>query len=469
MSRPAALLLALTALVTVLLPGDLVRAGRVSPSHLSAGGEQTILVRLHASLDVLDDDALSARLGGTVTARLRALSTVALAVNGDESLDDAIGRVEDVKGVVDAEPNYAIRDAAAPEDPLYPAQAPYLSLVGAEAAWEMQTGSATIKVAVLDSGVDLAHPDLEGAIWQNPGETPNNGIDDDGNGCIDDINGCSFFAQGTVDPSCEVPASPNVVDDDFGHGTFVAGIIGARANNGLGVSGVAPGVTILPVKILDCMGNGTVLDAALGIMYAAESGARVANLSFSTDGDSSVLAAAIREAHDTYGMLIVAATGNTGGPAVRFPARMPEALAVASSGYPGGDADARSPFSDWGAQVAVAAPGVSIVSTVPERFCSVRWLCLQDQSYAVASGTSFAAPIVSSLAALILSEAPDMSADLVREVIVDTAEDLPDNGETAWDGAGRVRIDHALAFVRYYLDSINATNAAALDGSDAQP
>ncbi|HEX5141166.1 MAG TPA: hypothetical protein VFX19_09495, partial [Dehalococcoidia bacterium] len=147
MSRPAALLLALTALVAVLLPGALVRAGRVSPSHPSAGGQQTILVRLDASLDSLDDDALSARLGGTVTARLPALSTVALAVNGDESLDDAIGRVEDVKGVVDAEPNYAIRDAAAPEDPLYPAQAPYLSLVGAEAAWEMQTGSATIKVA----------------------------------------------------------------------------------------------------------------------------------------------------------------------------------------------------------------------------------------------------------------------------------------------------------------------------------
>jgi subtilisin family serine protease len=206
----------------------------------------------------------------------------------------------------------------------------------------------------------------------------------------------------------------------------------------------------MPVKILDCAGGGSVFDAAQGILYAARNGARVANLSFGMNGESALLASAIRQAYNGYGMIVVAATGSTGEPFVQFPARMQEVIAVASSGSQDSD-DARSPFSNWGAPVSVTAPGYGITSTVARGFCPTGWHCLADQPYAIASGTSFAAPMVTALAALLLSEKPDLPPELVRGIIQATAIDLPDEGEIYWDGAGRIRIFEAMRFARYYL------------------
>jgi subtilisin family serine protease len=168
------------------------------------------------------------------------------------------------------------------------------------------------------------------------------------------------------------------------------------------------------------------------------------------DGDSAVLASAIREAYYRYGMLVVAATGSTGAPHVQFPARMPEVIAVASAGTQD-DPDVRSWFSNWGPQVDVAAPGYGIAGTVAEGYCPDGWHCLGDQPYAIASGTSFAAPMVTALAALLLSEQPELPPYLVQGIIAATASDLPDAGEMYWDGAGRIRALEALGFARYYL------------------
>jgi subtilisin family serine protease len=206
----------------------------------------------------------------------------------------------------------------------------------------------------------------------------------------------------------------------------------------------------VPVKILDCRGGGTAADAAQGLLYAARIGARVANISFSADGESQTLANAIREAHGRYNMVIVAATGNAGEARVTFPARLPQTLAVASAGMPS-NADQRSYFSDWGPEVGVAAPGLNIIGPVPEPFCETTWFCLEGQPYAIASGTSFAAPLVSALAALLISHNPNLGPETVRSLIEESAWPLPDNATPNWDGAGRIRMREALSQPRYYL------------------
>lgn len=443
MSRPAATLLALTALALLLLP-----ASRGSLRRSSATPPTEVIVGLDASLAVLPDDFLTTYLGAPVLSRSIELNAAVVSVSEDAST--AIARLSVLEGVTYAEPNGRLASAATPNDPLHALQAQSFEALGLPGAWDLHTGDPSVLVAIIDSGIDLAHPDLQGAFWSNAGEIPDNGIDDDENGCIDDLNGCAFFSNGAVDSWCEPPLSQGDVQDDYGHGTFVAGIIGARLDNDTGIAGMAPGVTLMPVKILDCAGGGSVFDAAQGILYAARNGARVANLSFGMTGDSSFLAAAIRQAYYGHGMLVVAATGSTGEPFVQFPARMPEVIAVASSGSEDG-VSARSPFSNWGAQVTVAAPGYGVTSTVAQGLCPEGWSCLSNAPYTTASGTSFAAPIVTALAALLLSEQPHLPPELVRGIIQATALDLPDGGEMYWDGFGRVRFYEAMHFARFYL------------------
>jgi subtilisin family serine protease len=408
-----------------------------------------VIVRLWAPYASLPDATLEARLGGRILDRVPELDSLRLQLTRDESPAEAAARLRQLPQVAMVEPNHIVRAAAIPNDAFYSAQSAYLALVQGPSAWDIEPGDDAVLVAVLDSGLDLTHPDLQGRYWINPFEESNNGVDDDSNGCIDDSNGCSLVSAASVDRSCQEP-QPGAVADDNGHGTFVSGIIAAQGNNGIGISGAAPNVTIVPVKILDCQGAGTALEAAQGILYAARIGARVANISFGADGESLTLANAIREANDRYGMVIVAATGNEGSSRVTCPANLPQVMAVASSGTPS-DADTRSPFSDWGPEVAFAAPGLNIVSTVPPAFCGHGWLCVEDQPYAVASGTSFAAPIVSALAALLLSHQPHLSPRSVREIIASTAEPLPDGATPNWDGAGRIRMREALSQPRFFL------------------
>ena len=196
-----------------------------------------------------------------------------------------------------AEPNYVAHLTDTPNDPGY-GQQWGLPAVHAEEAWTITKGSPAVTIAILDTGVDLNHPDLAGKIWTNPGEIPGNGIDDDGNGYIDDVNGYDFV---NLD---------NNPQDDNGHGTHVAGIAAAGTNNGVGVAGVCWNCKILPLKVMQSSGRGSYSDIAAAVNYASNKGAKVINMSLGGYSDSAVLRDALAAAYSTS--VLVAAAGNDG-------------------------------------------------------------------------------------------------------------------------------------------------------------
>jgi len=449
-------LFAVVALATSFLGlGGRPGAGHVPPTPLPSSpavsrpaaampGEVLVKVRLGGSfLMRLVDDVLGAQEAG----RLDALGVARMKMPPGLGADLAGRFYESLPFVEYAEPNYVLHGVGAPNDPLYgPHQRWYYELIEAPAAWDLGPGAQPAVVAVLDTGVDMAHPDLAGKIWVNPGETPDNGIDDDQNGCVDDLHGCNFVDPETADIACvgRPSGASNDVRDDDGHGTFVAGIVGAATNNGQGVAGTADGVVLMPVKVLACTGGGAVADISAGILYAAENGARVINMSFGGHLESDIIRDAIRTAHDDFGVVLVSATGNMGMADVSFPANLPQVIAVGGSDR--NKPDEPASFSSWGPEVDVVAPGVDITSTVPADLCGRNWRCISSLPYSTASGTSFAAPLVSALAGLLLSRGPALTNEDVRSIIALTAQPLPDYHFAAWAGAGRIRMRQALEF-----------------------
>jgi subtilisin family serine protease len=335
-----------------------------------------------------------------------------------------------------------IASADSPSDPLFGKESAYLTPVSAKGAWDITQGSPDIIVAVVDTGVDVRHPDLSANIWTNGAEIPNNGADDDGNGCVDDLNGCAFVSDSS--PGCE-NITNGFVNDDIGHGTFVAGIV-AAAGNGAGMVGVARNTRIMPIKVLDCYGSGDPIATARGIRYAVRMGARVVNLSLGGLQDSQEARNAVAEA-TAAGVLVVAAAGNAGSPGVAFPARIAEVLAVGAAAQT--NPDRRSAFSSYGPEIDVVAVGEDVVGTLPESRCYVILPCLPGPgAYAIGSGTSFSTPQVSGLAALMLSLAPTLSPSQLTDIIKRTATPLPAGDTPGWAGAGRVNMLEALKAVQ---------------------
>ena len=279
-----------------------------------------------------------------------------------------------------------------------------LAAIRAAEAWDVITGTREIVIAVVDTGVDLSHPDLAAQVWTNPGEVPGNGLDDDGNGKVDDVHGWHFY-QICSSTECYAMEDANVQDDHH-HGTHVAGVAAAATDNRMGVAGVAWGARIMPVKVLGSDGEGWYDDIVRGILYAADNGARIINLSLGGPDPFPPLQEALAYAR-ARGALSVAATGNKSEP-VYYPAAYPEAMAVAATD----SSDARGSFSNYGPAVSVAAPGVGVESTLP------------GGQYGLLTGTSVAAPHVAGLAALIWSLHPDYSASQVQRTIELSASDV---------------------------------------------
>ncbi len=328
-------------------------------------------------------------------------------------------------GVAFAELDYAAEAAETPDDPEWNRQWSLLK-INMPAAWDVVTGTTGSTIAVLDSGIDLDHPDLVPNLWTNPGEIPGNGLDDDGNGKVDDVYGWHFYYLWDGDDF--VPAEDGNVQDDYGHGTHVAGIAAAATDNGIGVAGVAWGARLMAVKVLDEYGTGWYSDIAAGIVYAVDNGAKIINLSLGGGSGSETLCTAAEYAYN-HGALLVASAGNSGG-AVLYPAACNFVLAVAATDQ----ADRRAGTSNFGPQVDVAAPGMEIYST---------WY---RGNYFTKSGTSMAAPHVSGLAHLIWSARPDLDADGVGRVITATAVDVNAGDWPGWDQyVGWGRIDAASA------------------------
>ncbi len=272
-----------------------------------------------------------------------------------------------------------------------------------EAAWPSETGSG-VTVAVVDTGVLGSHEDLAGAMVP-------------GTDLASDAHSVDPAGTGMVDPG--------------GHGTHVAGIIGARANNNLGIAGGAPSVKIMPVRVLAANGTGVASDVAEGIIWAADHGARVINLSLG-GGPSAGMQTAMQYAHDKRAV-VLAAAGNAyqQGNAPTYPAAYPEAIAVAAVNQSLGHAS----FSNTGSYVDVAAPGDTILSTYGS----------SPHQYAWMSGTSMATPYASAAAALIVGADPSLSAGDVRHFLQTKARDLGAPGRDDTFGYGLVNPRAAVA------------------------
>jgi len=301
-----------------------------------------------------------------------------------------------------------------PNDPYYQAQQANLRLIGMPQAWQYSTGVKTWPIAVIDSGIDLDHPDLADKLWINQAETPGNGVDDDQNGYIDDVRGWNFVA-GNADPQ-----------DDHSHGSHVAGVAAAEADNGIGIAGIAWRTPVMAVKVLNSSGAGAASDVAEGILYAADNGARILNLSLGDDKPYQTITEAVIYARN-QGCLVMAAAGNTTS-AVEYPAAQAEALAIAATT----NSDLPASFSNRGPEVDLAAPGVNIFSAN------------NSGGYYLSNGTSAATPQVSGLAALVWNLQPDWTASQVTFVITSTAQDVWSSGKDNLTGWGRIAAAQAV-------------------------
>ncbi len=372
----------------------------------------------------------------------------------------SLARLASIDGVRYAEPVARVAAADTPGDPLYGNEYPYLNAINAAAAWDIEKGDPSVVVAVVDTGVDVQHPDLKQNIWVNPREIPNNGIDDDNNGCVDDVNGCSFVSDSS--PGCQ-NVSNGFVNDDIGHGTFVSGVIAAASNN-IGIVGVARNVRIMPIKVLDCYGAGDSIATARGILYAAHNGARVINLSLGGVQDAQIVVDAINEATND-GVLVVAAAGNDGKGTVSFPARLPNVLAVAASSI--ANAGQRAPFSNWGPEIDVAAVGEDVVGTLPASRCGYLLQCLPAGPYAKGDGTSFSTPQVSGLAALMISLNPALTPAQITNIIEESATALVPGSTPNWAGSGRINMLSALQAVKGNRPPGEACTIASVTDGDS--
>lgn len=328
---------------------------------------------------------------------------------------------------IDCEPNLVMQKHAEPNDAYYPSMY-NLKQISAPTAWDISTGTKDVIVAILDSGLDYAHVEISDNLLINRGEIPLNRVDDDRNGFVDDYFGYDF-AYKDSDPR-----------DDDGHGTHVAGTIGAVSNNQLGVAGVAWNVSLLPVKVLTRAGWGTNANIAAGIQYAVMRGAKVINLSLGGDDFSPAIRKAIIAAL-RKDVLVVVSAGND----LRnidmiphYPASMKldniisVAATNASDTFAGG-------YSNFGPEsVDVAAPGTNILSVWPDNYLNYE------------TGTSMSAPHVSGIAAVMRGLNPTLSFAETKTIIMNTVDQRPSlAGRVAT--AGRVNFAKAVRAAQYNL------------------
>lgn len=372
----------------------------VEPGPVMVGDH--VLVRLRAGESAAVVAARVARAGLVIRKTIEEGRTLLLEfpLRSGDPLPEVLSRLRGEDDWVEtAEPDYLVATSEGPDDPAFrdgsqwglhntgqSGGVPDQDMNGPE-AWALQHDAPDVTVAIIDTGMRLTHEDLADNLWRNAGESgggrETNGLDDDGNGAIDDVHGIN-----AINPV----AGPG---DDNGHGTHVAGIIGAVGNNGKGLAGVAWRVRLLPIKAFNSGGVGAISDTIPGFNYARARGAQVINASWGGSGDSQVLRQAI-EACTQAGIVVVVAAGNSGANLETTPAfpaayALPGMLTVASHSRSG----ALSAFSNFGS-AQLAAPGETIFSAWHE----------SDASYRMASGTSMAAPHVAGMMALLRQRFP---------------------------------------------------------------
>lgn len=372
---------------------------------------------LAAATTSIDQSLGSANVAAISNLGLPGLFGVQLSSDSPESVSQSIACLKTSPGVRYVEPNAGVSAPPSPaglSDQNTPPGDWGLRQVGAESAWQLADG-AGVTVAVLDSGVRTDQPDLAGRLLPGWNAIANNG----------DTN------------------------DDSGHGTYVAGIIAGVA--GGGVTGIAPGVKILPVKILDSQDDGSTANLVAGINYAVSHGAQVINISADGYTDAEALQDALANA-EAHNVVVVAAAGNSGKEDYSYPAASASTvLAVSASDVN----DHVASFSSSGPYIDLAAPGVDVRSSW--------WSKQGGDGYTTASGTSAAAPFVAGAAALVLSAHPGLSAIDVREILEESAVDIGPAGIDAGSGHGRL---DAAAATRLAAPVANASQGTiSLNGS----
>jgi subtilisin family serine protease len=391
------------------------------------------------------------RVGARVSRRFPAFRMQLVKLPRGLAVSDAVRRYRLDPSVAFAEPNYLRYPTALPTDsrfpdlwglnntgqphPVYdvdgdatatPQSGTAEADIDAPEAWDVQTGDETV-VAVIDSGLDLSHPDLANQVWTNVGETPSDGFDDDGNGYLDDVNGWDFVNDDN-DPT-----------DDYGHGTHVAGTIAAELDNSTGVVGVCPGCKIMVLKALDSSGVISTANEVAALAYAKAKGVKIANMSFG--GPSWSMAE--REAIRTSGLLAVVAAGNDSldndmalssdldgdgfwdiaSPSYPAAYTLPNILSVGASNHHDenayftechltyGVSKPLCAFTNWGHDsVDVSAPGADITSTVP------------GGSWNTEDGTSMAAPHAAGVAALVLAQNPLFTVAQLKNAVMHSVD-----------------------------------------------
>jgi len=411
-------------------------AGQViQQSHQYTSGE--VLVKYKQGISSLQSNSIAQMNGiASVQSFHTSPSTAAMSrwavvkLQPGMTVDQAIAQLGNNASVEVVEPNYIINIALTPNDPSYSSLWGLHNLgqtggnqdadIDAPEAWDLDTGSSSVVVAVIDTGVDYTHPDLAANMWVNPGEIAGNNIDDDGNGYIDDIYGYDF-ANNDADPM-----------DDNNHGSHVSGTIAAVGNNGVGVVGVSWNASIMAVKFLSASGSGSTSGAISSVLYAANNGAKIMNNSWGGGGYSQALQDAITTA-DAAGALFVVAAGNSNSnndTTPYYPANYsgPHIVVVAATD----SSDGKAGFSSYGATtVDLGAPGVAILSTTP------------GNSYSSFSGTSMATPHVAGAAAVVLAANPGMTNVQLKAQILSNVDPIPSMAGITTTG-GRLNLFAAL-------------------------
>lgn len=369
------------------------------------------------------EQALSPR-GLSITKQVDELGIVVARVGEGVMMSAAMERLESDPNIEYVEPNYIYHTMVTPNDPRYN-ELWGMRMIDAPQAWDQQTGSESVIVGIIDTGINYEHEDLAANMWRNPGESgdgkENNGVDDDNNGFVDDVFGWDFVNDDN-DPR-----------DDNDHGSHVSGTVGAVGNNGKGVVGVNWNVRLMALKFLDANGSGSTADAVDAIIYATNMGAKVLNNSWGGGGRSRALEDAIRFANER-GVLFVAAAGNAASDNDTFPSYpasydLPNVVAVAAST----ENDGLASFSNFGRHtVHLAAPGTNILSSV------------SGGGYNSFNGTSMATPHVAGAAALVWAQFPGRSMNQIKIRLLGSVERNGTFADRVTTG-GRLNVNDALS------------------------
>ena len=392
---------------------SILLAAAASASAIQGGGDlrvhpSRLLVKVKKGAKAEEIAAAHVRVGAKVLQDLPQIGWQVVEVKPGRNFtaQEAYGHEPSIER---ADLDHARKVASTPNDPYWPYEWHMVDIT-ADQAWNTEKGDPSVVVAVMDTGLDHTHPDLSPNAWTNPGETPGNGIDDDGNGYVDDVYGWDF-AYGDNDPN-----------DNYGHGTACAGIVAAAQDNSIGMSGVAPNCKLVGIKAAN--DSGYFYDSANvpAFLYIADMGFNVVSMSFFADQ----VTPAERDAVDycwSKNVVLVAAAGNDTRVMPYYPGAYEHVISVAATD----GADNRTWFSNYGSWVDVAAPGVSLVATVPGGGYTTGF-----------AGTSGATPHVAGLAALLFSAKPGATNAEVRAALEDTAHATFDANLGEYTNYGRI-------------------------------